>query len=733
VRSALAIALLTGLAACAVPLFGVQGPQSALLTSLVLSPAAAGLCASLGSWLRSRGGLTRASQLVQLAVVIALGLVALPAVVLWLDALRIRNCTPLEGFLHMLLGPGCSVPLAALCGFASAVLVTPRHAAIGCAVALPLGSVVLALARFYFTPGIFAYGHFFGMFPGTLYDEDVQITEALASLRVATSAWSASLGLFLVSCVDPSTLCVSRARMREHHAALVLALALAVSGGLAEVFSTELHHTTSHAAIRAMLGGHQQSRRCDLYFPQELSREERARLADECDFGMHRAEDFLGVRHVGRAHVYVFRSSDDKRLWMGAGGTNLAKPWRSEVYLSESSYPNPTLGHELAHVVAGVVGAGPLRVSGKLGGLWPDLALVEGVAVAAAWGPADGLTPHEWAQALRRLERLAYTLSGSLLRFVAERHGAAVLRKVYARGDLPGALGISVEALEREWLEFLAGVPVSQRSLELARARFEGASIFSATCPHEQARLERGLRAELGAGDDRAARKSCELLLDIDPAAHGARAVLVGVLARLHDDPEAERLLQELQRSGSGHNPYLAAARQALADEAARRGDHARARSLYETLAAQPIDDDSLRQLQVKALAQRSGAREARILFELLVGEPGQRADPATAVHLARELRSERSDGLPHYLEARQLFFQKRYAHAAHLLGHARTLGLPSPELRAEALRVEGVARYAIGELDVAAARFREYAASGGAGRAADANDWLARIAWRRQ
>jgi hypothetical protein len=136
--------------------------------------------------------------------------------------------------------------------------------------------------------------------------------------------------------------------------------------------------------------------------------------------------------------------------------------------------------------------------------------------------------------------------------------------------------------------------------------------------------------------------------------------------------------------------------------------------------------------LQVKALAAQSaasgGQQQSALLFELLVGAPGERADGATAVYLSRELRSLRDDGLPHYLEARQLFFQARFAHAAGLLHEARARDLPTPELRAEALRVEGICRIATGELTNAAELFRVYARSGGAARSAEAEDFLARI-----
>ena len=47
--------------------------------------------------------------------------------------------------------------------------------------------------------------------------------------------------------------------------------------------------------------------------------------------------------------------------WMGAGGTNIAKPWRREIYLQDDVWPHPVMPHELAHIVAGKEICRPLR------------------------------------------------------------------------------------------------------------------------------------------------------------------------------------------------------------------------------------------------------------------------------------------------------------------------------------------------------------------------------------
>ncbi|MEY4577783.1 MAG: hypothetical protein RL701_2486, partial [Pseudomonadota bacterium] len=608
-------------------------------------------------------------------------------------------------------------------------------------------------------PGIYAYGHFFGFFPGTLYDENVGFTPSFLWLRVATAIWLVGLSLLIVSCWDSEAGKLRVTPRPGHMIPQSLALLCSALACIAEFNSDELGWTTSSERVRSALGAHLTSQRCELYFPREWPKRDRQRLGEDCDFRVLQAEQWLQVAHPARIGVYYFRSPAEKYALMGAEGTNLAKPWRSEVYISNLGWPNPVLGHELVHVVARAAGSGPFRIAGRAGGLWPNPALIEGVAMAAAFQPSGGLTLHEWGRAMLELnmmpplaqlfgpnffgqqERLAYTLSGSLLRFVHERWGAAAVRATYSSGDLARGVGVPIAQIEAAWREYLRAQPLTPNALDLARARFSGGGVLSALCPHVLAKLRDGLRTDVAAGDDDAARTTCQNILKIDARDAGTRATLASVLARLGDETAARAELTRLQNEHAPA-PYTAAVRQTLADAALRRGQYDQALALYETLLSEPLDDDQKRTLQVKALASR-GVREhdvtqdaqlqKKFLYELLVGSDGLRADPATAVYLTRALSEVRADGLGRYLEGRQLFFQARFEYAADRFAEAAAKGLPTAEIALENLRCEAISRLASsepGQRGRAAQLFREYAAAGSAAQRAEAADYLARIAY---
>jgi hypothetical protein len=138
--------------------------------------------------------------------------------------------------------------------------------------------------------------------------------------------------------------------------------------------------------------------------------------------------------------------------------------------------------------------------------------------------------------------------------------------------------------------------------------------------------------------------------------------------------------------------------------------------------------------LEVKLLGVEAGGRTSELLRDLLAATPAP--DGATAVHVARLLHDVRDDGLPAYLESRQMLRVSKWADAAALLRESRARGLPTRLLRVEARRMLGIAAYASGDLATSEAMWHEAldgpdAVSLG-GERADAEDFLRRIAWRR-
>lgn len=691
-------------------LLGIHGPESALALGVLLPP----FCAAIGARTRFTSLVLAepAAKAIKQALLRGWITWGIPVLILGLNQLRVRNCSPLEGFAFMLLGPGLGCTLATLVGVTCANTIARARWATAVAVLVPIGSYLAGLWSFWSTPAIFVFDHFGGWFPGTLYDEDVALPLALVTFRLATAAWIGAL--------------IALALVREHGEVRWLwglsALVFVGAGIATSVYGPELAHRSSRRGIDDALGRIIEGEHCIVHAPRELTPESLQRIVDDCDFRVVRAERALGVDQRTSVHAYFYRNSEEKRRWMGAGRTYIAKPWRTEVHLQMREWPHRVLAHEVVHVVAGNAADGPFKVSGTAAGWVPNPGLIEGIAVAIEWPEHDGMNPHQLSRAMAELDQLpeldqvmglsfltlparrAYTAAGSFVRWMLDTRGAETTRRVHRAGSLD-VLG-DVSELEREWHAFLESeAELPEGALELTELRFHRASIFQTTCPHALAQLRQDLALDLAAGDDLEALATCEEILEIEPADLSALVSQPGALARRG---RLEAAQQALERLEGAPPPLIARARESIADAHWLRGHGAQALAIYEALLQVPQSDDEARSREVKALALRGGGPQAGLVRDLLVGPSGRSVSSTVAVHLAREIDRFRPDGLGRYLEARQLMGQERFDLALVPILDARRLGLPTERIEDEALRMEGVIRFATGDLDGSEARFRE-------------------------
>lgn len=748
-RAAFIVAGLLGIALCQVRLLGIWGVESALVLGITLPPLTAAIGARVVVTYRSNGYIVTATRLLCTAASVSALALAIPVLMLAINAFRVKNCAPMEGLFFILLGPGVGVLFATVIGLVvGASIPWPRIATIT-AIMIPVGALAVSAYSLYATPALFAYGHFFGFYGGTLYDDEMSIPVPLLILRVATVSWAAGFGALLVGLYDSERVQLVLPPKLPRTVCALLGAAVGLVVGLAfSFYGEQLGLTTSRSNIEKALGGRIEGRKCTIIIPRELDPREALRLGQECDFRVNQMEGWLGVRHKTRVTAFFFRSPESKRDLMGAPQTNVAKPWRDEIYLLLTPWPHPAIAHEIAHVVAKNAARGPLGLSASMGGLWLNPTLIEGLAVAAAWTANDGMTPHQWARAmfetglapplkdvigasfLRQPKRQAYTLAGSFIRYIGDKYGSGALRRIYASGDIASTLQVPFEKLLGQWRAEVLRIPLPDGARERARDRFSAKSIFSEVCPRHVASLRAQVYDELGANNPNGAAATCRAILKVNPSDYAIRTALVSAFAkggRLH---AARQELDRLIQDGQTPAPLIVRARAALGDAAWRTGRAEVALGIYRSLLTQPLSEEARRTVEVKILALSAGGEQTALLRELFIDPDGKEADSALAVFIARELRNYRQDGLPRYLEARQLFFARHYARAANLLSEARQMGLSTERLSREATRLEAVARFASGEYAQSEKLWRSFTAHDAI--ALEASDWLARIAYAR-
>lgn len=703
------------------PLFGGPSYEAALGTGLVI-PALAAASTAIDVAEDRAAAFTAIAR--GLFTGFVLGVAAL--VTVFAHGLRVGFCDPWPDVQLWLLGPGAGGLMGGAWGAAAGFAVAPleRHrlrrvAALAVAVLGPLGGIAVSIGRFYTSPMVFAFDPFFGFFAGPIYDTVIQPIDQLVTYRLG-SLGTLGAALVLALHVDRSSSGRPVFRWRRQPGLAVLGAASAVVSAYVWLDGPAFGHYSSAASIQKALGQRLAGERCDVVYSSSIQTRDARVLADECDAWVPAVERYLETRGPDRILVYLFASPAEKGRLMGAATTYIAKPWRREIYLQTALYPHPTLGHELAHVIAGSFAHGPFLVSGPLGGWWPDPGRIEGVAVAAAPPEDEDLTLEEWSRAMLDMNILpplasvfrlgflgqnpaaAYTVAGAFVSFVHDTHGAGAIKRWYAGESIESITGKRLDALERDWHASLSRLGISPAALVTAKARFERPSIFRRSCPHVVDAFAGAAGQRLGAGDVTGAREAFERVLALDPTDFGARMGLAACARKAGDLPAARALYSAIAADPRRHRLERANAVETLADLALYQGNLEAARAGYDEVASLVVDEDRLRALDVKRNPGSDVGRRA--IVSLLIGDAKLGASwDVAAAQLGEWLGGDPNQGLAPYLLGKNLYGRGRWDDAAAYLDRALVQPIALDRVLDEALRVRFYIACAERRTDVAA------------------------------
>jgi len=691
------------------------------LPGLELGLAVAALCALLGGWcgagaadelrkvprpsvprIRPPGPATAATRAVAASTLLLWAAAGVAFLVATLRAALTTRCDPFAqaGFFPLLVAPAAL--LAAATGVFCRTAFPARLRAIALYALLLLASLAWTVWPLVQGPQVFVFNFFLGLFPGPLYDEALRVPAALGWFRLETVLWAAVLTTCAAALFQAPGPTHPRHRTRVLGTLGVLVLALAAL----EVNAVGLGFRASDAAVRAMLGGRTETEHAEILYPREKSREEVERLRRDVEFRLAELASFFGAAPMN-ARVYVFRSADEKRRWVGAGSTQFAKPWLASVFLNDAPFPHPTLKHELAHVAAGAYGSGPFRVTSRW--LVPLMGIVEGVAVAAD-DPVGELTLHGWAAGMRRQGLMpdvrailgaaefwgaaparAYVAAGSFLRWLRDTEGTERLHRLLARGDFTRTYGRSLDTLVAGWERMLDTLPLDDSAVNRAFGRFRTPSLFQRPCVREVAVLVEEARAATTTNPPRALQllRTCARLQPAEPDFLLSEATL---LRRLDRASEASDALDRADALASGRPALEAQVAIARADLAWSNGDLQTAAALLQQAESLHPGRDLEREAEVKRFAL-SDARVRALLHAFFDATTDELR--LWALERARQLAPD--DGVVNYLLGRRFLALGLPAEAADALGQALSTTLPE-QVNREAWRLLVSAHYRAGD-----------------------------------
>jgi tetratricopeptide (TPR) repeat protein len=697
-----AILFLAGVALILIPGFDVLSFYFCLPIALLVGVAAGGVAVTAVFDGRESGH-DRAKVLLRVAAATGI-LLAIPWVVITISSLVTGPCDYPYGLLFYLAGPVASAVCGAALGLAVGMISPTRRLAHVAHPLIVLATFVPDGILLFRHPAVFFYNPFLGWYPGPLYDDQLEVGLPYLAFRLfCLGCIVALMGLsHVLTGPDLKRRVSSRAGPWAILAAGILSAAILWS------HSGALGFRVTRGDVEDVLSGVRADESCRIRHDPSLDPGILDRLLWDCGFQHRRVAAFFGEQPGAPIQVFVYRDADQKASLMGARYVEVAKPWLQEVHIAGTFPGDPVLGHEIAHVVAGRLAGGWLNLPLRFG-VMPDMALVEGLAVAAAFAD-DGPSRHEWALAYTREgrapepedffnplkfmgsgARLAYDMVGSFVGFVADHYGTEAIQSL-ARGEgFEAATGKTLAALAPEWREFLeavAGDHVDVALQERAAGRFADPGVLRRRCPVDVARCMHKAGAALDAGDPDRALAHLENALDHDP---GRRWLLrdLARLGSLHGHPSGVRASESLrQGAGPDHSPSVSD-RVALVDAAVlgtgrggiESGIIAGLRSELEAALDAWRSGPEARGACARLAALDMPGGAPRSVFSLIAGVGGRDA----AALLDDVLAAGPGDGLVLYLKGRAEFAAGRYAAAALSLGQALDAGWPEEAVRAGA------------------------------------------------
>ena len=338
----------------------------------------------------------------------------------------------------------------------------------------------------YFNPQIYFYNPIVGFFPGTIYDEGIEVDFKLISYRFLNLLF---FGLLLYL--------VFRTIVSNSRTSLIVAWSFALSLPLAFILqSPQLGYSTTHSEIRKELSKTIITANCEIYYSPEISDTLIKVIALHHDFYYTQLEKYFDTKPEEKIKSLIFKSREQKKRLFGTANADVAKPWIPEIYLSEGNYEK-TLKHELAHCFASVFGSKIFKVADNF-----NPVLIEGIASAA--DPEYDEFDLDYIASLavrndfkvnindlfksfnffKQPSSLGYITAGSFIKYLVDEHGIESFKKLYTDLSFENHYGKSLNDLVNDYENWLrANTSSDLNEKHRANYYFGRKSIFYKACP----------------------------------------------------------------------------------------------------------------------------------------------------------------------------------------------------------------------------------------------------------
>ena len=748
-----------GLALIQVPLFNLLAFESCAVLAIAIS--FAGAYISVTSVHRLRRSLQVPSGSSHQIVITLfwrtcggnLTLLAVPLVILLLNALRVENCDLSDGFAFFVLLPFVSCAYATAAGLFFGFWMQRRWVGYITYFAYITVTFLTFLFNLIFHPPVFGFHAAFGYFPGPIYDEQIPITVSLLIARgtALLLAWFfLSISIIAlesgrrpqpVFSLNWRKLYRIKPRFTEVYPRIQL-IVLACLLLLIYLNRGELGMRPTRGYIENALGGLHETEHFNIFYEKgsKVEREIEA-IARDHEFRYAQLTDYLRMQPTRKVNAYIYTSPEQKKRLIGAGHTLVEDPFGYGFHVNYEPFPHPIIKHELVHALTSDWHP-LLKVSLKLG-------LHEGIAVAADWNEGK-LTPHQWSKAMRALgvaptiEQImglgfwaqassrSYMIAGSFVRYLVDTYGVETFKRVFPVGNFNSTYGKSLSELSNEWETFLVTVPLTPADVTTAEHRLKRRSIFQKRCAHEIAELSADAWKAYRQSEFARAARLFHRIHEFDSDSPRHLRGLMFANYRTGDYRQASEWAKKIITHPAATTRQIAEAKNVQGNLNWVGGKHESAQALYQEVLTLNASDALNREAHAKlaVLALESATARSR-MRQVLIGEESS----ASRLNLLHEVIDEMPEwGLAFYLIGRQLHFDERYAASNDYLVKAAAFGLPHRVLRIENTRLFAINLYHLRQYDGAISQFRRLAEANDLppGSNLIATDWIERCEWEK-
>tara|TARA_R100000388_G_scaffold84871_1_gene63953 strand:+ start:9053 stop:11092 length:2040 start_codon:yes stop_codon:yes gene_type:complete len=335
-------------------------------------------------------------------------------------------------------------------------------------------------------PQVYFYNHVWGVWPGPIYDEAVQLTGSFFYFRWLTFLWILLLWLL----PDWSSTLQKK---------LITGLAL-VSLLFSYMNLDEAGIISPRESIQAQLGGHHQTKHFDYYFPEDFYSEEEINFwAARHEFHFEQIIKQLDLKWPKGRKIesYLYAHAWQKKEITGAKFTSYVPIWleQDQLHIAKQQLDG-VLKHELVHVISKQFG------NGLFNGSW-SIGLIEGLAEGIAKDASSRSTLHQIVAAespypssdkmkdalsfsgfYGSAGAISYTTAGSFVEYLLDTYPPDFFKTSYPSGSLVDSNYPSFDEIISEWHQTLDQTPLDSVDQQVSEFVFAQRSLFQKKCPH---------------------------------------------------------------------------------------------------------------------------------------------------------------------------------------------------------------------------------------------------------